>query len=105
MADEWLEMRNRTGSRSECRCAQWFPDNLTVVNGSLYFTAVNNFQYQGSQVWRSDGAKAGTVLLADTYPELRGGGVLGPPLPGNFTALDARTVLFTALDRKGGFEP
>jgi ELWxxDGT repeat protein len=82
-----------------------FPDNIAVVNGSLYFTAFNDIRYQGSKVWRSDGTKSGTVLLADTYPELRNGGPFGPPLPGQFTALDAHTVLFTALDREAGFEP
>lgn len=32
--------------------------------------------------------KAGTVLLADTFPELTNGSIFGPPLPGDFTALD-----------------
>jgi ELWxxDGT repeat protein len=82
-----------------------FPDNITVVNGGLYFTAFNNIRYQGSKVWRSDGTKAGTMLLADTYPELRNGGPFGLPLPAQFTALSAHTVLFTALDREGGLEP
>ncbi len=74
-----------------------FPDNITVVNGSLYFTAFNDLGFSGSKVWSSDGTATGTGILVDTFPGLRGGGTFGPPLPGNFTALDAHTVLFTAL--------
>lgn len=82
-----------------------FPDNLAVANGSLYFNGFNNRRFNGSQVWRSDGSAAGTILLADTYPELVGGGIFGPPLPGNFVALNPNTVLFTALDPVAGLEP
>jgi ELWxxDGT repeat protein len=82
-----------------------FPDNLAVANGSLYFTAFNDPAYIGSKVWRSDGSPSGTVLLADTYPGLVGGGIFGPPLPRNFTALNANTVVFAALDPVAGLEP
>jgi len=82
-----------------------FPDNLAVANGSLYFTAFNDPAYIGSKVWRSDGSPSGTILLADTYPGLVGGGIFGPPLPRNFTALNANTVVFAALDPVAGLEP
>jgi ELWxxDGT repeat protein len=80
------------------------PDNLAVANGSLYFTAFNDPAYIGSKVWRSDGSPSGTILLADTYPGLVGGGIFAP-LPRNFTALNANTVVFAALDPVAGLEP
>lgn len=82
-----------------------FPDNVAVANGNLYFTAFNDWGYSGSKVWTSDGTAAGTGMLVDTYPGLRNGGPFGPPLPGNFTALDASRILFTALDPVAGLEP
>jgi ELWxxDGT repeat protein len=82
-----------------------FPDSLTALNGSLYFNGFDSPDFVGSKVWKSDGTAAGTTLLADTYPGLEGGGTFGPPLPGNFTALGASTVLFSALDPQGGLEP
>lgn len=85
--------------------ANAFPDNLAVANGSLYFTAFDTPESLGSKVWRSDGTAAGTVLLADTYPGLSAGYPNGPPLPANFTALNATTVLFTALDPNSYIEP
>ena len=39
------------------------PTNLTNVNGSLLFTA--NDGIHGSELWKSDGSTAGTVLVAD----------------------------------------
>ncbi|HEY1582001.1 MAG TPA: ELWxxDGT repeat protein [Chthoniobacterales bacterium] len=82
-----------------------FPDSIAAVNGALYFNAFDTADFTGSKAWRSDGTAAGTTLLADTYPGLVGGGIFGPPLPGNFFALDASTILFTALDPEGGLEP
>ena len=82
-----------------------FPDSIAAVNGALYFNGFDDADFLGSKVWKSDGTAAGTTLLSDTYPDLSGGGTFGPPLPGNFTALDGTTVLFTALDPAGGLEP
>ncbi len=45
-----------------------FPDNLSVVNGSLYFTAFNNLQYRGSQVWRSDGTRQARFSWQILFP-------------------------------------
>ncbi len=82
-----------------------FPDSLAAVNGRLYFNGFDSPDFVGSKVWESDGTAAGTSLLADTFPGLAGGGTFGPPLPGNFAALDESTILFTALDPAGGLEP
>ena len=82
-----------------------FPDGIASLNGSLYFNAFDTADFTGSKVWTSDGSAAGTILLADTFPGLQGGGTFGPPLPGNFAALDSTSVLFTALDPQGGLEP
>jgi ELWxxDGT repeat protein len=82
-----------------------FPDGIAAVNGALYFNGFDTSDFTGSKAWRSDGTAVGTSLLTDTFPGLTGGGTFGPPLPGNFTALDASTILFTALDPVGGLEP
>ena len=82
-----------------------FPDGIAAVNGALYFNGFDTSDFTGSKAWRSDGTAVGTSLLVDTFPGLMGGGTFGPPLPGNFTALDATTILFTALDPVGGLEP
>jgi len=85
--------------------ANGFPDSIAAVNGRLYFNGFDTADFKGSKVWQSDGSATGTSLLVDTYPSLSGGGTFGPPLPGNFTALDESTIIFTALDPDGGLEP
>lgn len=82
-----------------------FPDSITALNGALFFNAFDTPDFTGSKLWKSDGTATGTILLADTFPGLTGGGTFGPPLPGTFAALDASTILFTALDPEGGLEP
>jgi ELWxxDGT repeat protein len=82
-----------------------FPDNIAVANDALYFNAFDVPEARGSKVWRSDGTASGTVLLVDTYPGLLAGYPDGPPLPGSFVALNATTVLFTALDPENYVEP
>ncbi len=76
------------------------PGSITVAGGSLYFYAYT--EPTGSKVFKSDGTEAGTILLIDTYPGAPGG-QLGPPLPANFTTFN-NLVLFTATDRKSGYE-
>jgi ELWxxDGT repeat protein len=76
------------------------PGEITVAGGSLYFHAFT--EATGSKVFKSDGTAAGTVLLVDTYPGAPGG-PFGPPLPGNFITF-GDLVLFTATDRKAGYE-
>ncbi len=45
------------------------PDNLTVANGLVYFTAADSVH--GYQLWQSDGTAAGTIL-SNIYPEFSG---------------------------------
>jgi ELWxxDGT repeat protein len=80
--------------------ANALPGELTVAGGSLYFHAFT--EATGSKVFKSDGTAAGTVLLVDTYPGAPSG-PFGPPLPGNFITF-GDLVLFTATDRKAGYE-
>ena len=40
-----------------------FPDNLTNVNGTLFFTANNGIN--GIELWKSDGTEAGTLMVKD----------------------------------------
>lgn len=43
-----------------------FPDNLTNVNGTLYFSADDG--NIGFELWKSDGTTVGTVLVKDLIP-------------------------------------
>ena len=68
------------------------PTELTVVNGSLYFSA--NDGSVGSALWKSDGTEAGTTLVKDVLP---GTSSAGYP---DFTYLTAaaNNLLFVAND-------
>ncbi len=76
------------------------PAHLTDVGGTLFFTADDGIH--GHELWKSDGTKAGTVLVKDINPMARGGG----------TTTTARTSLtdvggtlfFTADDGTHGRE-
>src|SRR5262249_33897140 len=69
------------------------PSNLVNVNGALYFTA--NDGAHGTQLWKSDGSAAGTVMLTD----LNEGGFN----PGSLTDVNG-TLFFTANDGIHGTE-
>jgi ELWxxDGT repeat protein len=77
-----------------------FPANLTVYNGTLYFSA--NDGIHGTQLWRSDGTAEGTVMVQDIYP---GTGSSGPNSsnPSNFVVLKG-SLFFTATDGVHGYE-
>jgi len=55
--------RHGEGHRSKVRLV---PSYLTDVNGTLYFSADDGAH--GSELWRSDGTEAGTVMVRDLVP-------------------------------------
>ncbi len=44
-----------------------YPLGLTVLGGTLYFSASNGLE---RELWKSDGTTAGTTLAVDVYPAL-----------------------------------
>src|SRR5262249_34955493 len=77
-----------------------FPSNLTAVGNTLFFSATDGVN--GTELWKSDGTTAGTVLVKDINP--------GPAdaLPfvsnsGDFTAV-GNTLFFPAADGVHGTE-
>ena len=49
------------------------PDNLTPVNGWLFFTAYEDTH--GTELWSSDGTAGGTALVTDINPGSSGAGL------------------------------
>jgi ELWxxDGT repeat protein len=47
-----------------------YPDQLTVLNGAIYFSATTSAQ--GAELWRTDGTAAGTSLVKDIAPGTSG---------------------------------
>ncbi|MFL6194292.1 MAG: ELWxxDGT repeat protein [Thermoanaerobaculia bacterium] len=72
------------------------PPNFTELNGALLFTAAD--AAHGSELWKTDGTAAGTVLVDDIHP-----GPAGSRLD-NFAAAGGR-VFFSAEDGEHGVEP
>lgn len=71
------------------------PENLTVVNGTLFFTA--NDGTAGEELWKSDGSAVGTTLVRN----IRSGA--GSASPAQFTAV-GKSLYFTANDGVNGTE-
>jgi ELWxxDGT repeat protein len=71
------------------------PARLTVMNGTLFFSAHDGGTY-GTELWRSDGTAAGTVLVEDINPA-------GDSGPSWLTAVNG-TLFFAADDGTTGIE-
>ncbi|WP_269613299.1 ELWxxDGT repeat protein [Prochlorococcus marinus] len=76
-----------------------FPQSLTVVGNTLYFTAGTGYSYNtvNRELWKTDGTEAGTVLVKDIYPGSDGSN------PSNLTGV-GNTLYFTANDGTNGTE-
>jgi uncharacterized delta-60 repeat protein len=75
------------------------PQPLTVMNGSLYFTASGNANgsYVGAELWKSDGTAAGTALVKDIWT---GGNGSNP----DWLTVVGNTLYFRASDGVNGQE-
>ncbi|HVN83995.1 MAG TPA: ELWxxDGT repeat protein [Candidatus Binatia bacterium] len=72
------------------------PQSLTNVNGTLFFAATS--LDEGTELWRSDGTEAGTVLVSNIDPRPQ-----SSSSPQNLTAV-GNTLFFTADDGAHGRE-
>ncbi|MBG1269270.1 ELWxxDGT repeat protein [Nostoc sp. WHI] len=72
-----------------------YPENLTNVNGTLYFTAYDSSRDR--ELWKSDGTEAGTVRVKDIFS---GTGSSNPHYLTNVNG----TLYFSANDSTGGSE-
>ncbi len=70
--------------------------SLTDLNGIVYFAATDGVH--GSELWRSDGTTAGTVMVKDINAGAAGS------QPDGFTPFNGR-LIFSANDGAHGFEP
>jgi ELWxxDGT repeat protein len=71
------------------------PQFLTDVNGTLYFSATDGVH--GTELWKSDGTSAGTVIVEDINPGI------GESNPENLTRVDG-TLYFSATNAVNGTE-
>ena len=75
--------------------ASSYLQRLTAVNGVLFFTVDDGVH--GTELWKSDGTEAGTVIVKDIRPGASSGGVSDLQAVGN-------TLFFTADDGVNGRE-
>jgi ELWxxDGT repeat protein len=78
-----------------------FPQSLTNVNGTLFFSAGDGIN--GQELWKSDGTPAGTTLVEDAVP----GGGINPGAANSFPDILTNvngTLFFTADDGTNGRE-
>jgi len=81
------------------------PQNLTNLNGTLFFTAVD--EKHGRELWKSDGTADGTVMVKDLFSgstsQYGSADVPNSSSPQNLTNVDG-TLFFTADDGNNGEE-
>ena len=85
----------RTGDDGSDYEYEYGPSNLTAVGDTLFFTTDDGIR--GQEVWRSDGTKAGTVLVRNIRPGAYGS------YPGRLTAVGDE-LFFRARDGVHGSE-
>ena len=73
------------------------PAFLFNANGILYFAATDGVTANGTELWKSDGTEAGTVLVKNINPGS------GSSSPEGF-ALSNGILFFTAFDETNGHE-
>jgi len=77
------------------------PNNLYVVNNTLYFTAINGTN--GRELWKTDGTEVGTIMVKDINPGSAASIPAAPASSYYFTHLDD-TLFFSATDGTSGQE-
>jgi ELWxxDGT repeat protein len=77
------------------------PDELTVIQDTLYFRALD--ASHGSELWRSDGTEEGTTLVKDIYPGTDARGESYHSVPRFLTNVNGR-LYFAAVDGPYGQE-
>lgn len=78
-----------------------YPENLTAVNGTLFFTARDDDH--GRELWRTDGSAAGAVFLKDIRLKSNPGNPSASSYPSNLTAVGDE-LFFLADDGVHGQE-
>ena len=84
-----------SGSSLPAPAPEPYPAQMANVNGTLFFTANNGVS--GSELWRSNGTAAGTVLVRDIQPGSKGS------TPFRWAGVNG-TLFFAADDGTRGFE-
>jgi ELWxxDGT repeat protein len=74
------------------------PTNFTFFNNQVFFTASNGTDVNGSEIWKTDGTTAGTLIVKD----IRTGTASANPQ--SFTIINPTTMLFSANDGTIGTE-
>ena len=73
------------------------PNNFTVFNGALYFSAENE---SGRELWKTDGTESGTVMFKDIYSGTDGGGYVRSSSPHHLTIFNG-ALYFSAENESG----
>jgi ELWxxDGT repeat protein len=76
------------------------PANFTSFSGQVLFTASNGTDVNATELWKTDGTDAGTVLIKD----INATAATASGNPQNFTIINPTTMLFSASDGIGGNE-
>lgn len=77
------------------------PSELIDVNGTLYFAAFGGTS--GSELWKSDGTTAGTVMLKDFLDGGRGSYPMGGMGAPNYVSVSG-ALFFTASSSTNGYD-